>query len=98
MSEFDNDFKIVTDAALMVTFNLSLLLQRGAVQDGLVPLTVLGVALIVVNFIVPLVLVIVRGWKWRKESLSQSRATRDKRGEAPPDEYEFDNPVIGADE
>lgn len=97
-SEFDNDFKIVTDAALMVTFNLSLLLQKDAAQDGLVPRVVLGATLVIVNVVAPLLLVGARGWKWRRDMLSEKRAASAKIYEAPTDLSEVNNPMIGTDE
>ena len=54
ITKFDNDFKIVTDAALMMTFSLSILLGRSTSgsEDGPIPALVLSLFLLFANFIV----------------------------------------------
>ena len=80
VTKYDNDFKIVTDAALMITFNLSLLLKDS--DDGPVPLWVLGAVLVIVNVIAPLVLVSINIHGWRKRQKQEKQLAASKNGDA----------------
>ena len=82
VTKYDNDFKIVTDAALMITFNLSLLLKDTNGGDGLVPLWVLGAVLVIVNVIAPLVLVSINIHGWRKRQKQEKQLAASKNGDA----------------
>ena len=95
VTKYDNDFKIVTDAALMITFNLSLLLKDTNGGDGLVPLWVLGAVLVIVNVIAPLVLVSINIHGWRKRQKQEKQLAASKNGDATT---AFANPLTGGDE
>jgi uncharacterized membrane protein (UPF0136 family) len=96
-TKFDNDFKVVTDAALMVTFNLSLLFSKEdeSTSTGPVPLEVLSALLIIVNIIVPMGLVGAHIRSAMKKKHMEGVAEKDR--ENGPGAATFENPVIDAD-
>ena len=86
LTPFNNRFKIVTDAAIVMTFNMAVLLHPSVARDIASydkSEFILGLALIVVNFGVPLALIVyeLRGYRKGKRGVDKSD--------------EFDNPLRG---
>jgi hypothetical protein len=74
--DFDNRFKIMTDLALVVTFNISLMLQNPYDNDT-VPEWVLGSILVVVNAVLPLCLMLQQFYRLQSRRRSNEREKQE---------------------
>ena len=72
VSAFDNDFKTVTDIAVLITFNICVMINVGAYSRiPLVSEDVLNFFLIVVNIVIPLCVFLVATYNNRKSHVAE---------------------------